>query len=128
MITAVHGPTRARIDVSSDERLGCLELTSAIGNDVIDVGVEAARRGLLLGRYHRCDSGGITSLALERISRVHVLVIEAVERLWVIDAASTNGIAVAGKTVRVHPLGERDSVELAGVGTVRWRRAHDGAF
>jgi hypothetical protein len=129
VITAVDGPTRARVDAGdSAERLGTLELSSALGRDTIDVGPEAARRGLLLGRYHRCDSGGATSLALERISRVHALVIEAVDRLWLIDAASTNGMTVDGRGVRVHALGEREAVELGGVGTVRWKRAHDGAF
>lgn len=129
VITAVHGPTRARIDVdAAGERLGTLELVSSLGTDAIDVGPETARRGLLLGRYKRCDTGGAASLALERISRVHALVIEAVERLWLIDAASTNGITVNGQAVRVHALGERDAVELGGVGVVRWKRAHDGAF
>lgn len=123
VITAVRGPARARIAAVGDgeARCGRFELTSRLGNDVIDVGPDALRRGLLLGRYSRCDTGGAQSLALERISRVHVLVIEIAGRLWMIDAASTNGISHDGNGVRVHAIADGDEVELGGVSVARWR-------
>lgn len=123
VITAVRGPARARIAAveSYEAKVGHFELTSRLGHDVIDVGADALRRGLLLGRYSRCDTAGARSLALERISRVHVLVIEIAGRVWMIDAASTNGIAVGGKTVRVHPVADGEPVDLGGAGVVCWR-------
>jgi hypothetical protein len=33
-----------------------------------------------------------------------------------IDAASTNGIAVGGKSVRVHAIGDGEQLDLGGVG------------
>lgn len=123
VITAVRGPARARIAAidGGEAKVGHFELTSRLGHDVIDVGAEALRRGLLLGRYSRCDTAGARSLALERISRVHVLVIEIAGRVWMIDAASTNGIAVGGKTVRVHEVRDGERVDLGGAGVVCWR-------
>ena len=123
VITAVRGPARARIAAidGGEAKVGQFELTSRLGHDVIDVGAEALRRGLLLGRYSRCDTAGARSLALERISRVHVLVIEIGGRVWMIDAASTNGIAVGGKSVRVHAIGDGERVDLGGAGAVCWR-------
>jgi hypothetical protein len=126
VITAVRGPARARIAAvdGGEARIGQFELSSRLGRDVIDVGAEALRRGLLLGRYSRCDTAGARSLALERISRVHVLVIEIAGRVWMIDAASTNGIAVGGKSVRVHAIGDGEQLDLGGAGAVRWRVDH----
>ncbi|MBK9030161.1 MAG: hypothetical protein IPL61_02280 [Myxococcales bacterium] len=127
VITAVRGPARARIDARDHDepRLGTLELTSRLGHDMIDVGADAVRRGLLLGRYSRCDSAGAQSLALERISRVHVLMIEIEGRLWMIDAASTNGISFDGRSIRAHAIDCGAAIELGGVGTARWRCASD---
>ena len=126
VITAVRGPDRARIAAvdSHEAAIGQLELRSRLGHDVIDVGAEALRRGLLLGRYRRCDTAGAQSLALERISRVHVLVIEIAGRVWMIDAASTNGIAVGGKRVRVHAVRDGERIDLGGAGETCWRVDH----
>lgn len=125
VITAVRGPARARIDARSEHepRHGVLTLASRLGRDVIDVGVDALHRGLLLGRYRRCDTAGAQSLALERISRVHVLMIEIAGRVWMIDAASTNGISVDGRTVRATALVDGGEVGLGGVGVATWTLA-----
>lgn len=120
-VTAVPGPARARVDVVDDQpAMGRLEIRSRLGADAVPVGELAAQRGILLGRYSRCDTAGATSLALERISRVHVIVVAVEGRLWMIDAASTNGMTTDGHDVRVQPLRPDAEVELGGVGTVRW--------
>lgn len=49
----------------------------------------ALGRGVLLGRYARCDSGAV--LRIEEISRVHLLVVRVEEDLVAIDTASTQG-------------------------------------
>ena len=79
----------------------------------------------MLGRYSRCDTAGATSLSLEKISRVHLLVVRVGDDLWAIDTASTNGVASGGTGVRVHRLQAGDELSLAdGVGAVRWRPVH----
>jgi len=126
-VTSVNGPARARIDAlgEGDELLGTLELQSRLGNDSVRVGAAGAERGLLLGRYSRCDTAGATSLSLEKISRVHLLVVRIGDDIWAIDTASTNGVASGGTGVRVHRLQPGDELSLAdGVGAVRWRPVH----
>lgn len=59
---------------------------------------------MLFGRYERCDNDGLTVLSNGRISRVHMLLIEIANRVYAIDAASTNGIWVDGQERRVVPL------------------------
>lgn len=122
VITAVRGPARARIDARAEHepRHGVLELSSRLGRDVIDVGVDALHRGLLLGRYRRCDTAGAQALALERVSRVHVLMIEIGGRTWMIDAASTNGISVDGRAVRATAIVDGGEVLIGGVGVAKW--------
>jgi hypothetical protein len=125
-VTSTHGPARARVDAPANDELslGTLEISSRLGADRVRVGVEAAGRGLLLGRYSRCDTAGAASLALEKISRVHLLVVRVGDDLWAIDTASTNGVAADGQGVRVHRLRAGDELTLAeGSGAVRWQPA-----
>jgi len=126
-VTSVSGPARARIDElgAGDELLGTLEVQSKLGRDEVRVGSLCADRGLLLGRYSRCDTAGATSLSLEKISRVHLLVVRVGDELWAIDTASTNGMAASGSGVRVHRLQPGEELSLAdGAGAVRWRPVH----
>lgn len=126
-VTSVSGPARARVDDPGvgDELLGTIEVQSRLGQDQVRVGAQSAERGLLLGRYRRCDTAGATSLSLEKISRVHLLVVRVGDELWAIDTASTNGVAVAGSGVRVHRLQAGEELALAdGAGAVRWRPVH----
>jgi hypothetical protein len=125
-VTSVNGPSRARVDdIGDDELLGTLEVQSRLGADSVRVGIGGADRGLLLGRYSRCDTAGATSLSLEKISRVHLLVVRIGDDLWAIDTASTNGVATGGTGVRVHRLQAGDELSLAdGAGAVRWRPVH----
>lgn len=126
-VTSTSGPARARVDELGvgDELLGTLEVQSRLGQDEVRVGAGGAARGLLLGRYSRCDTAGATSLSLEKISRVHLLVVRIAGELWAIDTASTNGVASGGTGVRVHRLQAGDELSLAdGAGAVRWRPVH----
>jgi hypothetical protein len=126
-VTSITGPSRARVDEigAGDELLGTLEVQSRLGHDEVRVGTGGAARGLLLGRYSRCDTAGATSLSLEKISRVHLLVVRIGDDLWAIDTASTNGMEAGGSDVRVHRLQAGEALTLAdGVGTVQWRPVH----
>ncbi len=53
----------------------------------------ALGRGVLLGRYARCDSGA--ALRIEEVSRVHLLVVRVEGDLVAIDTASTHGTYLA---------------------------------
>ncbi len=64
------------------------------------VGPGAAARGVLLGRYARCDVPGTD----ETMSRVHALVVREGGSLHVIDVGSTNGTSRNGEKVRCAPL------------------------
>ncbi len=127
IVTSVTGPSRARVDNlgDSEDLIGTLEVQSRLGHDAVRVGAGGAARGILLGRYSRCDTAGATSLSLEKISRVHLLVVRIGDDLWAIDTASTNGIAFGGAEVRVHRLQPGEALSLAdGAGTVLWRPVH----
>lgn len=102
------GPVRAqtRLLIDGEQPVGTLRLRA--GNDVhsVLVGPCAIRRGILLGRYERCDVDGSKLLASENISRVHLLVIEIGGRVYAIDTASTNGTWIVDddSEVRIVPL------------------------
>ncbi|MEZ4401638.1 MAG: FHA domain-containing protein [Kofleriaceae bacterium] len=124
-LAALHGPARARVDlrVADAALAGTLTVRSALGRDEIAVGDDQLAGGVVLGRYHRCDSGGAAALALERISRVHALVLTSGGRVWLVDVASTNGVAVDGKPVRICAIDDGAVAELGGVATVAWASA-----
>ncbi len=75
--------------------------------------------GVLLGRGRRCALGctGDTN-----VSRVHVVLIKDGERVFVIDAASTNGILVDGRVTVLCPLAYQSVLALSPRCLVRWRR------
>jgi hypothetical protein len=125
-ITSTQGVARAHVGQVSDDDvlLGTIEISSQLGADRVRIGAQAAARGLLLGRYSRCDTAGAASLALEKISRVHVLLVRVSDDLWAIDTASTNGVAVGGDDVRVHRMRSGQGLSLAdGASAIRWQPA-----
>lgn len=127
IVTSITGPARAQVGAlgEDDDLLGTLEVQSRLGHDAVRVGSGGAARGILLGRYSRCDTAGATSLSLEKISRVHLLVVRIGDDLWAVDTASTNGIAFGGSEVRVHRMQPGEELSLAdGAGTVMWRPVH----
>jgi hypothetical protein len=81
----------------------------------------ALKRGLLLGRYPRCDA--LAASTDNQISRVHALLIAREGRLWVIDTASHNGtqiIDIQSGAIRknlttnlwAHPLAAGEGIRL----------------
>lgn len=126
-VTSTSGPARARVDHPGEDEVlfGTIEITSRLGADRVRIGADAAGRGLLLGRYSRCDTAGAASLALEKISRVHLLLVRVGDDLWAIDTASTNGVSAAGEDVRVHRMRAGEDLALAdGTSAIRWQPLH----
>lgn len=75
-------------------------------------------RGLLVGRYERCQlalGGEVPSL-----SRVHLLVVRVGDELLAIDTASTNGIEHAGRRARVVSLVGHTRVALSSDVALTW--------
>jgi FHA domain len=115
LVRTSPGPSRASLvsahDPERDPRLGTITLSSSGRREALEVGAAAARTGVLVGRYERCDTHGATVLAHHGISRVHVLVVDVDGVLYAIDTGSTNGIydpnRVTGdrkSEVRITPL------------------------
>ena len=104
---------------------GRLVVHSQLGRADLEVGTEALRSGLLLGRYERCETAGLGAvLKGAEISRIHLLVVELGGVIWAIDLASTNGLWRKGMEERVTQLRGGDSLAL-GLGEVRvsWTEA-----
>jgi FHA domain len=103
---------------------GELRLRSSSGRASLLVDGETARRGVLLGRYERCDAAGLPCLSSNVLSRVHLLVIDNGGALWAIDTASKNGSWLDGRRIRRTRLDGGKVVTLANSVTVQWFLFH----
>jgi hypothetical protein len=119
------GPSHISIRALCDDEPvhGNLVIDSRARSETLRVGREALRRGLLVGRYERCHASAIAD---ERVSRVHLMVIELGERVCAIDLASSNG-SYAVEDGQATPLsaalvGDGQAIALGGTNTVvAWR-------
>jgi len=91
-VSAIRGPLRTNAHLLQDrERRVCTLLIAAGGRrERLALGHAAVDRGILLGRYSRCDSRGIWEG--DEISRVHLLVLRVEGQVYAFDTASTNGM------------------------------------
>ncbi len=130
-ITMVHsapGPVRARARLVADgeEPLGTLRITSRAGLQKLVIGPRAARGGVLLGRYSRCDVDGSQLLIDESISRVHLLIMSVADCLYAIDTASTHGtwLREEDREIRITPLVPKQELALGeDLVQIRWSPA-----
>lgn len=84
------------------------------------IGLTAATRGLLLGRYARCELAGFDD---EAVSRVHALLLREDSRLHIIDVGSTNGTWHAGVRIQCEPLRPGAVFRMGGDLLVSWEPA-----
>jgi FHA domain len=116
-------PVTVRQDGGDEPVRAQLTITSPDGNEVLLVGHESLRRGLLVGRYERCDAGGQNADDKVGMSRVHALVIESDGVPHAIDLGSTNGTYVycaaseGFVAFRVVPLHDGDIIALGSTDT-----------
>lgn len=123
VVTRITGPRELGAQLASGgEVAGRLWLKGPFGACTLELGPQALRDGVLLGRYDRCDGRG---LALDNaVSRVHALLLLIDERLVAIDIASTNGTRLAGAPdARIVQVEHDALIELGGAMLVRWRWA-----
>jgi len=132
IITSIPGVLRAedRLLLDGETALGTLRISTERGQRRFEVGVSALSRGVLIGRYPRCE--GADLLTDTHVSRAHVLLCRLADRVWAIDVASTAGTASAsrpGQRRRVLALDEGPVVLAEHRATVEWspaiRRAGD---
>ena len=87
---------------------------------VLGLSAEVLRRGVLLGRYSRCE------IALDMwsgnfVSRVHAVLLADDDGVTLLDTASLAGIKVDGRRVRSAALGKSNLIELSRDRVIRWR-------
>lgn len=85
------------------------------------VGRAALCRGLLFGRYDRCDVG--RRGATDKVSRVHLLLVRDRGELIAIDTASSNGSYSEGREFRQLSVRSGTTIELGGELRIRWVEA-----
>jgi hypothetical protein len=125
LVNTFAGPVFPSLDPDElDPPRGELLVSSLSGRAAVRLGARGARRGVLLGRYERCDTAGLSVLTDLALSRVHLLVLELDGALYAIDTASRNGSRCRGERVRATPLLPGLVVSLAGKATVEWRPFH----
>lgn len=123
MILPLQGPVfdHEQLLQDGEDPRGQLVVRSADGEMTLLVGRTAAARGVLLGRYPRCDGGRLGILSDPTISRVHALVVEIAGTLYAIDAGSSNGLWIHADRVRLARLAPGVIVALAGgAATLEW--------
>lgn len=119
---ALHG----RLVEDGELAAGLLTIANTTDRFELEVGEQALRRGLLIGRYDRCHAG-VARIGSPRVSRVHLALVSIAGRVHAIDLGTTNG------SFQVFPLGhverfrqleldERTRIDLAGSGVeIGWR-------
>lgn len=120
VVTRLRGPLDTAMPLVADRDLaGRLFVTGAFGQGAIEIGYQALRDGVLLGRYARCDGHGYC--ADDSMSRVHALLLLVDDRLHVIDLASTNGTREVGRLdARIIELVGNGELVLGSHTRVRW--------
>ncbi len=113
-VQLLPGPINVRRELVSgdDVPVGELTVKSDDGEVKLLLGESSLRLGVLLGRYDRCDNGGLPVLSNKDISRVHLLLTEVDGVIYAIDTASTNGVWHGRTEVRLHRVNFGDTLEL----------------
>ena len=125
LVSTFPGPIFPSLTLEEDEPArGELLVTSPCGRVGVRLGPHASRRGVLLGRYDRCDTAGLPVLSDPALSRVHLLVLEVDKALYGIDTASRNGTWCGAERVRAVRIQPGLRLSLAGKAAVEWRPFH----
>jgi len=115
LVTAVRPPRLMHEPAGGGEPVGTLQ----IAGTSIEIGEEALREGVLVGRYPRCT--GAELVDEQGVSRTHLLVIALDGRVCALDTGSTNGTWRDGARVRLVELRDGSQLRLGYDTTVTWR-------
>jgi FHA domain len=121
--TGVIDPThrQSACGVVGNERdlAGRLHIEGPNRRVILDVGHDALRDGVLLGRYGRCDAS--EALDDPSLSRVHALLVCENDKLLLVDTASYNGTRVVGEhRARVIDLDRDIDLQVGKHTRMRW--------
>jgi hypothetical protein len=121
VVTRTKGPRDSAMRLVGPEgAAGVLEVQGPHQSGQIQIGADALRDGILLGRYERCDAHAL--LDDPRLSRVHALFVNVDDALLIVDTGSRNGIAKVGEPkARVVRMQDRTEVMLGTRTQARWR-------
>ncbi len=120
------GPIRPSASTDDDKgpARGEISIRSPRGHARLRLGIPEARQGVLLGRYERCDGGGLPLLDDASLSRVHLLLIELDGGLYAVDTASKNGSWFGSQRIEALRLQTGSMLTLARDVQVEWRPYH----
>ncbi|MFH1811309.1 MAG: FHA domain-containing protein [Pseudomonadota bacterium] len=120
-VVSKAGPLAVGQELCAIDELPAGRLVIRTHRDAIQrvVGQRALDRGILLGRYDRCDVG-ITDHPESRLSRVHLLVCRHGDDVLAVDTASTNGTQLKDREIRLERLADGTRLELAKELSLTW--------
>jgi len=117
--TGVINHTACGVVGNERDLAGRLEIEGPNRRVILDVGHDALRDGVLLGRYGRCDAS--EALDDPSLSRVHALLVCENDKLLVIDTASYNGTRIIGEhRARVIELDRDVDLQIGKHTRMRW--------
>lgn len=119
-------PVLSMVGPLADVRRLCADDEAPVGRLVVHsgtdelsrkVGPHALARGILVGRYERCD---LVRSRHDNLSRVHLLVVQDGDDVLAVDTASTNGTELEGEPMTQAPLRKGSILVLPDQITVTW--------
>jgi hypothetical protein len=124
LIRSKPGPLVAAGDLVQSDEMALGSLLVRTGGSAVrrPVGASSLDRGILIGRYARCDVGA-TFDEDSRLSRVHFLITREGNDVIGIDTASTNGSFKDKKSILLERLSEGEIFDLAGEIDIAWHEA-----
>lgn len=84
-------------------------------------------RGVLLGRYSRCEIATHLLRRDDTVSRVHLLLLKEGDTVLAIDTASSNGTTIDGVAISALELPDQATIEVGSGNRLRWLRVDGDA-
>lgn len=122
VVRATSGPVLAARELLIPGEAARGVVTVRAGKSVAKwrVGESSLARGVLIGRYERCQLGAVSAEDVSSLSRVHLMLIEDGGDVLAIDTASSNGTHHHGREKRIVRLEDGDLLDLGGELELVW--------
>jgi hypothetical protein len=113
---------RSDVDAGNRETAGTLMCAGLGPSANYSLSTAQLQRGVLVGRYDRCDVGPRARVAAGSVSRVHLLLLAEGADVVAIDTASQNCSRCDGQAFATTVLPASASIRLGGSVCLRWQR------
>ena len=110
-----------QLPATSREQIGTLWIESKRGFSCRPLRAIDLARGILIGRYERCDVIG-GNIVDHRLSRVHLLLIADGSELFAVDTASSNGSRLKQRPIALVHFDPGTTLVLGDTVKIFWRR------